>query len=386
MAGSWSAAAREGKLNNLVHRTGARSGARHHRHRPHPLGDPRRADRRQRAPPRHRRSGAGPQRHHREFPPAARGADRARPRVRKRDRYRSRRPPGVRRGRGGQDPRKTRSRPPCRSCAAPSRSPSLSAAPRHADRRAARLAAGGRLWRGRDLSRLRRARARAAHPAITYLEEGDWVVITREGAQIFDMANNPVEREIVASGASAVAIEKGNYRHFMQKEIFEQPTVVAQTCAAISARSTSRSRCRRSISTCRDQPRHHRRLRHQLLCRDGREILVRTVRPPARRHRCGERIPLPRSGAGGPGGLALFISQSGETADTLAALRHCKACGPDHRRGRQRADQFDGARGRPAAAHPCRAGDRRRLHQGLHLPACRAGRAGRAPCGKARVG
>ena len=64
---------------------------------------------------------------------------------------------------------------------------------------------------------------------IAYLEEGDWVVITREGAEIFDKDNNPVEREVTTSGASAAAIEKGNYRHFMQKEIFEQPTVVAQT-------------------------------------------------------------------------------------------------------------------------------------------------------------
>ena len=64
---------------------------------------------------------------------------------------------------------------------------------------------------------------------ISYLDEGDWVVITREGAAIYDKDNNRVEREVTTSGASAVEIEKGNYRHFMQKEIFEQPTVVAQT-------------------------------------------------------------------------------------------------------------------------------------------------------------
>ncbi|HCO47164.1 MAG TPA: glutamine--fructose-6-phosphate aminotransferase, partial [Erythrobacter sp.] len=64
---------------------------------------------------------------------------------------------------------------------------------------------------------------------ISYLEEGDWVVVTREAAEIHDAENQPVEREIQTSGASAAAVEKGNYRHFMQKEIFEQPTVVAQT-------------------------------------------------------------------------------------------------------------------------------------------------------------
>ncbi|HAW35174.1 MAG TPA: glutamine--fructose-6-phosphate aminotransferase, partial [Erythrobacter sp.] len=62
---------------------------------------------------------------------------------------------------------------------------------------------------------------------ISYLEEGDWVVVSREAAEIHDAENQPVEREIQTSGASAAAVEKGNYRHFMQKEIFEQPTVVA---------------------------------------------------------------------------------------------------------------------------------------------------------------
>src|SRR5438445_243909 len=53
---------------------------------------------------------------------------------------------------------------------------------------------------------------------IAYLDEGDWAVVTREGATIFDRANEEVEREIVHSGASAARIEKGNHRHFMQKE------------------------------------------------------------------------------------------------------------------------------------------------------------------------
>jgi glucosamine--fructose-6-phosphate aminotransferase (isomerizing) len=64
---------------------------------------------------------------------------------------------------------------------------------------------------------------------IAYLEEGDWAVVKRDRIQIYDRDNRPVEREIVESGASASRIEKGNYRHYMQKEIFEQPIVVAQT-------------------------------------------------------------------------------------------------------------------------------------------------------------
>src|SRR3546814_13719920 len=64
---------------------------------------------------------------------------------------------------------------------------------------------------------------------IAYLEEGDWVAITQDSAQIYGASNTPVTREIQLSGATAAAVAKGNYRHFMQKEIFEQPTVVAQT-------------------------------------------------------------------------------------------------------------------------------------------------------------
>src|SRR5918993_1078514 len=64
---------------------------------------------------------------------------------------------------------------------------------------------------------------------IAYLDEGDWAIVHRDRIQIFDRENEPVEREIVESGASAAAVEKGNYRHYMQKEIFEQPIVVAQT-------------------------------------------------------------------------------------------------------------------------------------------------------------
>ena len=64
---------------------------------------------------------------------------------------------------------------------------------------------------------------------IAYLDEGDWVVITREGAQVYDQTDQPVERAVTLSGVSGAMIDKGNHRHFMQKEIYEQPVVVAQT-------------------------------------------------------------------------------------------------------------------------------------------------------------
>src|ERR671914_1160784 len=65
--------------------------------------------------------------------------------------------------------------------------------------------------------------------AITYLEDGDWVVLTRQGAAILDLAGRRVERPVVKSLASSLLVDKGNYRHFMAKEIHEQPEVVSHT-------------------------------------------------------------------------------------------------------------------------------------------------------------
>ncbi|KHK91801.1 glutamine--fructose-6-phosphate transaminase (isomerizing) [Novosphingobium malaysiense] len=162
---------------------------------------------------------------------------------------------------------------------------------------------------------------------ISYLEEGDWVVITKDGAQIFDVDNNPVEREIVSSGASAVAIEKGNYRHFMQKEIFEQPTVVAQTLRSY-VRQVDQSVALPQIDFDIS------RIERITIVACGTSYYAGMVakywieqfaRLPVDIDVASEfryRDPVLE-----PGGLALFISQSGETADTLAALRHCKAAG-----------------------------------------------------------
>ena len=86
------------------------------------------------------------------------------------------------------------------------------------------------------------------------------------------------------------------------------------------------------------------------------------------------------------GDLAIFISQSGETADTLAALRYAKARGRAHAVGRQRADLDDRARKRDRAADAGRSRNRRRLDQGVHLPVDGAGRArGRRRQGARRI-
>ena len=162
---------------------------------------------------------------------------------------------------------------------------------------------------------------------ITYLEEGDWVVITREGARIYDKDNKAVEREIVSSGASAAAIEKGTYRHFMQKEIFEQPTVVAQTLRSY-VRQVDQSVAlpqfdfdlsninRVTIVACGTS------YYAGMVAKYWFEQFARVPVDIDVASEFRYRDPVLE-----PGGLALFISQSGETADTLAALRHCEEAG-----------------------------------------------------------
>ncbi|HEX2813294.1 MAG TPA: glutamine--fructose-6-phosphate transaminase (isomerizing) [Sphingopyxis sp.] len=162
---------------------------------------------------------------------------------------------------------------------------------------------------------------------IAYLEEGDWVVITRKGAQIFDSENNPVERDITTSGVTAAAVEKGNYRHFMQKEIFEQPTVVAQTLSsyirpleqtvALPQMDFDLSKIERiTIVACGTS------FYAGMVAKYWFETFARVPVDIDVASEFRYRDPVLQ-----PGGLALFISQSGETADTLAALRHCKANG-----------------------------------------------------------
>ncbi|HET6537427.1 MAG TPA: glutamine--fructose-6-phosphate transaminase (isomerizing) [Sphingopyxis sp.] len=162
---------------------------------------------------------------------------------------------------------------------------------------------------------------------ISYLEEGDLVVVTREGARIFDADHQEVVREITASGLTAAAVEKGPYRHFMQKEIFEQPTAVAQTLSSYIRPLEQRVALpqmdfdlsaidRITIVACGTS---------FYAAMVAKYWIEQFARVPVDIDVASEfryRDPVLQ-----PGGLALFISQSGETADTLAALRHCKAHG-----------------------------------------------------------
>ncbi len=162
---------------------------------------------------------------------------------------------------------------------------------------------------------------------ISYLEEGDWVVITKDDAKIFDKDNQPVTRPVTTSGVSAAATEKGPYRHYMLKEIYEQPTVVAQTLqsyiraveqqVALPQMDFDLSEIRRvTIVACGTS------FYAGMVAKYWFEQFARVPVDIDVASEFRYRNPVLE-----PGGLALFISQSGETADTLAALRHARAEG-----------------------------------------------------------
>ena len=162
---------------------------------------------------------------------------------------------------------------------------------------------------------------------IAYLEEGDWVVLTRETTQVYDRDDNPVERAITISGASDATVSKGNYRHFMLKEIYEQPIVVAQTLRAYIRRFEGElalptedfdlaSVRRVTIVACGTS------FYAGMVAKYWFEQFARVPVDIDVASEFRYREPVMEEG-----GLALFISQSGETADTLAALRHARAGG-----------------------------------------------------------
>ena len=160
---------------------------------------------------------------------------------------------------------------------------------------------------------------------IAYLEEGDWVAARRDRVEIFDRDNQPVEREIVESGASAERIDKGNHAHFMRKEIFEQPIVVAQTLqsyvrpfegeVALPTGDLDLAAIHRvTIVACGTS------FYAGMVAKYWIEQFARVPVDIDVASEFRYRQPVLE-----PGGLALFVSQSGETADTLAALRHARS-------------------------------------------------------------
>jgi glutamine---fructose-6-phosphate transaminase (isomerizing) len=163
---------------------------------------------------------------------------------------------------------------------------------------------------------------------ISYLEDGDWVVLTREVGVIYDEQGAVVNREVMKSGASSFLVDKANYRHFMAKEIHEQPEVVGHTLARyvdIAAERVAlpiklpfdfRDIQRISITACGTA---------SYAGFVAKYWFERLARVPVELDVASEfryrEAPLRK------GDLAILISQSGETADTLAALRYAKSQG-----------------------------------------------------------
>ena len=163
---------------------------------------------------------------------------------------------------------------------------------------------------------------------ISYLEDGDWAVLTRETGVVYDAQNAAVNREVLKSGASSFLVDKANYRHFMAKEIHEQPEVVGHTLARYVDMATER------VALPQNLPFDFKNIQRISITACGtasyagyiaKYWIERMARVPVELDVASEfryrEPPLHKSD------LAIFISQSGETADTLAALRYAKSQG-----------------------------------------------------------
>lgn len=163
---------------------------------------------------------------------------------------------------------------------------------------------------------------------IAYLEEGDWVVLNRKGATFYDKANRPVQRRAQRVAAGAFLVEKGNHRHFMAKEIYEQPEVVGHTLTQYLDMANGQVRLpfgeqidwkslsRLTIGACGTS--YYAGLIAKYWFEKLARLPVEIDVASEFRYR---EAPLPEHG------LALFVSQSGETADTLAGLRYARQNG-----------------------------------------------------------
>jgi glutamine---fructose-6-phosphate transaminase (isomerizing) len=163
---------------------------------------------------------------------------------------------------------------------------------------------------------------------VTYLEDGDWAVLTRTSIKIYDAANKPVKRTMSFSQASAMLVDKGNHRHYMAKEIAEQPEVVGHTLAEYIDFATG------TVRIPENMPFDFKNLDRINIIACGTASYAgltskywfeRIARLPCEVDIASEfryrEAPLSKNG------LTIVVSQSGETADTLAALRYSKSQG-----------------------------------------------------------
>ncbi len=162
---------------------------------------------------------------------------------------------------------------------------------------------------------------------VTFLDEGDWVILTRKSARIFDEDGTPVERPARFTQATTYMADKGNHRHFMAKEIAEQPEVIGHTLGEYVDMAEKRVKLpelpfsfadlsRLTITACGTA--YYAGLVAKYWFEKIARLPVDIDIASEFRYR---EAPLAQ------GGLSVVISQSGETADTLAALRYCASQG-----------------------------------------------------------
>ncbi len=162
---------------------------------------------------------------------------------------------------------------------------------------------------------------------ISYLEDGDLVVLYKDRVEFFDENDKPVQRDVVLNHASSSIIEKGDFRHFMIKEIFDQPKAVEDTFCSVydKEKGTINTKnipfdlskiSRVSIVACGTS------LHAAMVARYWIEQYAKLPVDVDSSSEFRYRNPVLDKDA-----LTVFVSQSGETADTLAALRYCKKQG-----------------------------------------------------------
>jgi glucosamine--fructose-6-phosphate aminotransferase (isomerizing) len=162
---------------------------------------------------------------------------------------------------------------------------------------------------------------------IAYLDDGDWVIVTRTGAEFRDMANSPVAREVKLTRLTGASIGKGNFRHFMEKELHENPAIIGDTLNRMIDPATRMPVLpdlavdlaaipRVTLSACGSA--FYAGLTARYWLEEIARVPVDADVASEFRYR---EPPLD------PAGLGLVVSQSGETADTMAALRYMKRQG-----------------------------------------------------------
>lgn len=162
---------------------------------------------------------------------------------------------------------------------------------------------------------------------ICFLEDGDRVVVTRKGARVYDKARNDVRRQIRVTAQSGAATGKGDYKHFMLKEIYEQPTVIGDTLNSFISPATGMVSMPDDVLALADAPKITMVACGTAFyaCMVAKYWFEQIARIPVEIDIASEfryrEAPMPK------GGGVIVVSQSGETLDTLEAMRYCKKQG-----------------------------------------------------------